>query len=84
MDPKNILLVGADELPKYYSGDDLTGVRQSYLEGLRASWALGIALFGVAFLFAFLPKGGGKLARDDGETNKETAEGHVDVLMMAA
>lgn len=63
LDGHEVLKVGAAGLQQAYSGDVLQGVRQAYLDGLRAGWALGVAAFGMAVVCALFPKWPGKLVR---------------------
>ena len=49
-----VLAVGASDLAGSFQGAQLLGVKQAYLVGLRAAWALSIALSGVTFVVAFL------------------------------
>ncbi|MCI2435652.1 hypothetical protein KC274_14855, partial [Listeria monocytogenes] len=58
-------------LPVAFDGDLLRGARMAYLDGLRGSWALAIALFGITFLCALGPAHGGKLAPKVGADGKE-------------
>lgn len=75
VNPKDVFSVGAYDLQKRFSGAELLGVRCSYIVGLRGAWALGIALFGIAFLAAFLPKWPGKIVpHSDTTANQEGAE----------
>ena len=55
--------MGAAGLQAAYSGQVLQGVRQAYLDGLRAGWALGVAAFGMAVACALVPKWPGRLVR---------------------
>lgn len=67
--------MGAYDLQKRFSGAELLGVRRSYIVGLRGAWAMGIALFGVAFLAAFLPKWPGNIVpHSDTTANQEGTE----------
>lgn len=61
IDPHDVLAVGAAGLENHFSGDTLAGVRLAWVDGLRGAWALGIALFGVAFLTAFIAKWPGSI-----------------------
>ncbi len=62
IDPHEILEAGAAGIEGIYSGKVLQGVRHAYLDGLRGSWALGIALLGVTVLCSFAVKLPGRLA----------------------
>lgn len=61
LDPQAVLAVGAAGLENSFSGDTLAGVRLAWVDGLRGAWALGIALFGAAFLTAFMAKWPGSM-----------------------
>ena len=58
-----VLKSGAAGLQQAYSGEVLQGVRQAYLDGLRAGWVLGVAAFGMAVVSALFPQWPGKLVR---------------------
>lgn len=60
-DGHEVLRVGAAGLTEAYSGQTLRGVRESYLDGLHAGWALGTAGFGISLLWALTPKWPGRL-----------------------
>ncbi|KAI0407963.1 MFS gliotoxin efflux transporter glia [Xylaria palmicola] len=60
-DPHEVLSIGSSALQKFLQGEQLQGARHAYIRGLRGSWALAIALFGVASLAALLPKSWGQL-----------------------
>lgn len=53
-DPAIVVATGATELRKVFAGDELLGVLRSYMKGLEAAWAVGIALAGIATLVALL------------------------------
>lgn len=53
-DPAIVVATGATELRKVFAGDELLGVPRSYMKGLEAAWAVGIALAGIATLVALL------------------------------
>lgn len=68
----DVLGVGAAGLESAFSGDRLRGARLAYLSGLRGSWAMAIAMFGVTFLCALVPARGGKLVRSvDGASGSD-------------
>ncbi|KAH8723142.1 major facilitator superfamily domain-containing protein [Phaeosphaeriaceae sp. PMI808] len=54
--PHMLLNLGATELRKQFSGDELQGILQAYMDGLRVAFAVAIALLGIGFLFSFVPK----------------------------
>jgi hypothetical protein len=45
-----IISTGATDLGRIFIGDELLAIRESYLDGLRASWAMAVAFAGVALL----------------------------------
>ncbi|KAI1177516.1 putative gliotoxin efflux pump [Nemania sp. FL0916] len=59
--PEQVLAIGPYDLASHFSGDTLLGIKRAYVEGLRGSWALSIALWGVAFLCALLAKWPGQM-----------------------
>ncbi|KAI1427622.1 MFS gliotoxin efflux transporter glia [Xylaria sp. FL1777] len=61
VDPYSILALGSSALQTQLEGDELRDVRLAYLRGLHGSWALAIALFGVASVAALVPKRGGQM-----------------------
>lgn len=63
INPEEVIAAGSSGLEEVFSGSALLGARRSYLDGLHGSWAMGIALFGVTFLCALIPKRGGKVPR---------------------
>jgi hypothetical protein len=56
VEPRLLLDLGATELRNRYNGDELQGILQAYMDGLRVAFAVAIALLGVGFLFSFVPK----------------------------
>ncbi|KAJ0107033.1 hypothetical protein J7T55_006911 [Diaporthe amygdali] len=62
IDGHDVLGVGAGGLETAFEGDLLQGARSAYLDGLHASWAMAIALFGITFLCALAPTGAGRLS----------------------
>lgn len=62
IDGHDVLGVGAGGLETSFEGDLLQGARSAYLDGLHASWAVAIALFGITFLCALTPTGAGRLS----------------------
>jgi len=72
---EDVFKVGAYDLQNHFSGAELHGIRQAYIVSLRGAWAMGIALFGMAFLAAFLAKWPGKMEpHSDVAANQEGAE----------
>jgi len=51
---QTVLNVGAYGLQRNFSGDQLEGILKSYMVGLKAAWALSIAMFGVACIVALI------------------------------
>ncbi|KAI1758250.1 putative gliotoxin efflux pump [Xylaria castorea] len=45
-----IISTGATDLQRVFTGDQLPAIRESYLDGLHAAWALAIAFAGIALL----------------------------------
>jgi hypothetical protein len=48
-----IISVGANDLHSHFSGSQLRDILDAYMVGLRATWILGIACAGAAFLSSF-------------------------------
>ncbi|KAL4870741.1 hypothetical protein BDV12DRAFT_195213 [Aspergillus spectabilis] len=87
IDPTSVLNAGSSGLQAVFEGDELLGARQSYLKGLQGSWALGVALFGVTFLCALVPRKGGRLdgnGEDKGKGEKGEKGAQRRVIAMAA
>ncbi|KAI0814137.1 MFS gliotoxin efflux transporter glia [Xylaria sp. FL0064] len=74
VDPNSILLLGSSALQSHLSGDELRNVRLAYLRGLHGSWALAIALFGVASVASLLPRKGGQMLPPPQVQSEEKAE----------
>ena len=53
IDPTLVIMTGASELSKAFQGKDLAVVIASYMEGLRVTYALAIALAGIGTIVAF-------------------------------
>lgn len=70
-DPEAVLNLGSSSLQANFQGDQLLGARKAYVEGLHGSWALAIALFGVAFLASLVPKSGGRMTAPSGSDNEK-------------
>ncbi|CAI7625259.1 unnamed protein product [Penicillium viridicatum] len=75
INPEEVIAAGSSGLEEVFSGSALLGARCSYLDGLHGSWAMGIALFGVTFLCALIPKRGGKVPRP-GEQGRKDNQGN--------
>ncbi|KAL4781511.1 hypothetical protein BJX76DRAFT_359799 [Aspergillus varians] len=69
---EDVLNADSSGLQDGFEGDELLGASLSYPKGLQGSWALGIALFGVTFLCALVPKKGDVLL---GPLGTETESG---------
>jgi hypothetical protein len=63
IDAHAVLAAGAAGIKDVYHGNTLIGVKQAYLNGLHGGWALGIAAFGISFLWALVPKWPGRLTK---------------------
>ncbi|KAI1746639.1 MFS gliotoxin efflux transporter glia [Xylaria castorea] len=70
--PQAVLLIGSSALQDHFQGDELQGARESYLHGLHGSWALAIALFGVASLASLLPKAWGQMLPPSDQLDEST------------
>jgi hypothetical protein len=56
VDPAVVLVTGATELKTLFSGDDLAGILDAYMEGLRVPFIMCIAAACVALVIAFTPR----------------------------
>ncbi|POR35311.1 Putative HC-toxin efflux carrier TOXA [Tolypocladium paradoxum] len=56
VDPAGLLHLGATQLRGQFSGSELQGVLRAYMDGLNVAFAIAIALLGVGFVFALVPK----------------------------
>ena len=57
LSPSQVVATGATDLRNTFPNpSDLNGILKSYITGLKASWAVGIALAGVAVLASFAPE----------------------------
>ena len=54
VDVGTVIALGATDIRRHFEGPQLAGVLESYMKGIRASWALSIGLAGVAVLLSFL------------------------------
>ncbi|KAK7966854.1 efflux pump antibiotic resistance protein [Apiospora aurea] len=54
LEPSDVLAVGATGIRGAFRGEELDRVLQAYAVGLKASWAMGTALGGLALLVSFL------------------------------
>jgi MFS transporter, DHA2 family, glioxin efflux transporter len=76
IDPAQILAIGATQLKESFSPAQLPGILESYITGLRAAWALVIALVGVSLCASFGPemrsiKGNAKIESNNGARNPD-------------
>lgn len=72
---EDVLSVGAGGLQAAFSGEELRGARLAYLDGLRGSWAMAVAMFGVTFLCALVPARGGRLVASDTGSGDDDEKG---------
>ncbi|GAM35599.1 hypothetical protein TCE0_017r04052 [Talaromyces pinophilus] len=56
VNPTALLATGVTELRLVFPGDQITGVLLAYMEGIRAAFAVGIAMAGMAFLISLFGK----------------------------
>ncbi|KAI0437892.1 MFS gliotoxin efflux transporter glia [Xylaria telfairii] len=70
-DPHEVLKLGSSALQTRFEGEKLRGARRAYMKGLHASWALAIALFGVATLASLIPKSGGHMMPRENQSDQE-------------
>jgi hypothetical protein len=56
VDPSVVVATGVTELRSVFPGNEITGILLAYMEGLRAAFAVGIAMAGMAFLISLLSK----------------------------
>lgn len=69
-----VLSIGPYDLSARFSGATLLGIKKAYIDGLRASWALSIGLWGVAFFCAFLAKWPGNIVPAQEDAGSDTEE----------
>ena len=69
VNPSRVIQAGPTGITENFTKDQVTGILLSYMKGLKASWAMGIALAGVTLLISFWPEwrsikgsGGGTVA----------------------
>ncbi|KAL8728917.1 MAG: hypothetical protein Q9166_005084 [cf. Caloplaca sp. 2 TL-2023] len=51
-----IIAAGSTGIPEAFSKEQVPGILLSYMAGLKAAWAMGIALAGITFVVSFLPQ----------------------------
>lgn len=56
LDPSRILAVGATDLRKAFPATQIPGILLAYMDGLKVAYALVVALVGISFLFALMPR----------------------------
>ncbi|EKD17024.1 uncharacterized protein L3040_000450 [Drepanopeziza brunnea f. sp. 'multigermtubi'] len=54
--PADVLLVGVTEIRSHFEADVVEGIVMSYLEGLKAAYAIAIACSGIAVIFSLFSK----------------------------
>jgi MFS transporter, DHA2 family, glioxin efflux transporter len=54
VDPATVLYTGATDLRKVFSADQVPGILEAYMRGLKAAFAIGLASTGVAFIIIIL------------------------------
>lgn len=50
-----VFAAGATEIRRAFPSSELPGILLAYQEGIKASWAMGIALSGMAVLVSLVP-----------------------------
>ena len=56
VDPATVIAVGATGLREAFSPDQLAGVLEAYMAGLKASWEVGTVLAGLTLIAALVPR----------------------------
>lgn len=56
VDPAAVFQAGPTGIREKFSKDQVPGILLSYMKGLKASWAMGIALAGITLLVSFWPE----------------------------
>jgi hypothetical protein len=78
VNPATVLSIGPYDLQDHFSGDTLQGIREAYVIGLRGSWAMALALWGVAFFASFITKWPGTMIPDvEGKEDHDTQSSDV-------
>ena len=69
VDAAQVIQAGSTRIPESFTKEQVLGILLSYMKGLKASWAMGIAMAGVTVLVSFWPEwrsikgsGGGTVA----------------------
>ena len=73
VNPHKVLIVGAGGIQDAFSGNTLRGVRLAFVNGLRGAWALGLALFAISCLCAFIAKWPGRMMDVEKQEKGESA-----------
>lgn len=73
-DPHSLLTIGADALRSHYSDDRLRYVIDAYMKGLKANFALCIAVAASSVFFAVLPRWE-KVRADKTQTDAKAGDG---------
>lgn len=74
LDPSEVLSIGPEDLQTHFGGDDLLGVRRSYVVGLQGAWALCIALWAASTLSVGFTKWPGHIVPAKEEASVEEKE----------
>lgn len=53
VDPAKLLLTGATEIRKAFTPDQVPGILIAYMEGIKATFAIGIGMVGASFVISF-------------------------------
>ena len=56
VDPAEVIAVGATAIRSTFAPEQITGILNAYMAGLKAAWAMGVGLAGVTVLISLLPE----------------------------
>lgn len=56
LDPRLVLSVGATDLRNAFPAAQIPGILAAYMDGLKVAYALVVALVGISFVFALMPR----------------------------
>jgi MFS family permease len=56
VDPQKVLNTGAAQFRSVFPAEDVPGILEAYMAGLKVAFALAIALIGLSFLLALVPR----------------------------
>lgn len=56
LDPRLVLGVGATDLRRAFPPEQIPGILAAYMDGLKVAYALVVALVGLSFIFALMPR----------------------------